>query len=76
MKKINVYIEEHLCKKVEIECPDNMTDDEAMEYAYEKVEKDYKDKKVELTKEDYSGITLMMAESQETGFATSWNELH
>lgn len=76
MKKINVCIEEHLCKKVEIECPDSMTDDEAMEYAYEKVKMDYKDKKVELTKEDYSGITLMMAESQETGFATSWNEIH
>lgn len=67
--KVNVSIEEHLCKTVTIEVPDNVED--ALEYAEEKAKEMYSNEEIVLTADDFNGQRCMMAED-ENGFATNW----
>ena len=75
MAKVKVYIEEHLVKEIEVDCPDDMEVDERMEYAERKVVEQYKNEEIVLTADDYSGITLKSVEDVETGTSTEWNEI-
>lgn len=76
MSKVVVYIEETLCKEIEIDVPNELglDADEEMEYAENKAKEMYKNKEIVLTAEDYTGITGMMVK-HEDGTETSWNEI-
>ena len=74
MSKVKVYIEETLCREIEVDCPDYMGNDEAMEYAEDKVLKMYKNEEIVLTTDDYNGNTCYMVEDEE-GRSTGWNDL-
>lgn len=69
MKKVKVYIEEHLCKEIEIEVPDNV--DNAMEYAEDKTREMYSNEEIVLTADDFNGQRLMMVEDED-GCSTDW----
>lgn len=73
--KVKVCIEEHLCKEIEIECPDDMENDDRLNYAEEKVKEMYDNEEIVLTSDDYNGITLINAEDIETGASTEWHEI-
>lgn len=73
--KVKVYIEEHLVKEIEIECPDNMDRDDRLEYAEEKAKEMYNNEEIVLTADDYNGITLISAEDVETEMSTEWKEI-
>lgn len=72
--KVKVWIEEHLVKEVEVECPDDMSIDERMEYAQDKVLKQYKDGDIVLTADDYTGTTFSV-EDVESDSSTEWKEI-
>lgn len=74
MSKVKVYIEETLCREIEVDCPDYMDNDEAMEYAEDKVLKMYKNEEIVLTADDYNGNTCYMVEDED-GRNTGWNDL-
>ena len=74
MKKVKVYIEEHLCKEVEIEVPDNLNVDERIELAEEKAREMYRNEEIILTSDDYT-TTLVCAFDMETDISTEWNEI-
>lgn len=71
MKKVKVSIEEHLCRTIEIEVPDDVND--ALEYAEEKAKEMYFNEEIVLTADDFNGQRCMMVEDED-GFATSWND--
>jgi hypothetical protein len=73
MAKVNVYIEEHLVRKVEIEVPDELTKDERMELAEDKATDMYRNGEIVLDADDFNGVRLMMVQDED-GFETSWNE--
>lgn len=64
-RTVKVTLEEHLAKELDIEIPDNISDDDANDYALEKAEEMYKNKEIVLTKDDYNGNTLVSSESTE-----------
>ena len=74
MSKVKVYIEETLCREIEIDAPSEMDTDEAMEYAEDKVRDMYKNEEIILTADDYNGNALIMVE-HEDGTQTSWNDM-
>lgn len=74
MAKVTVYIEEHLVKEVVVETPDGLTEDEAMEFAEDKVKKDFDNGDIVLTADDFSGIRLWMTE-HENGTSTNWRDM-
>lgn len=76
MSKVVVYIEETLCKEIEIDVPSELglDADEEMEYAENKAKEMYKNEEIVLTAEDYTGITCMMVK-HEDGTKTSWDEI-
>lgn len=67
-KKVNVFIEEHLCKCVEIEVPDGVED--AMSYAEDKAREMYRNEEIVLTGDDKNGVRMMMV--QDGDFETNW----
>ena len=75
MKKVKVYVEEHLCREIEIEVPDNMSVDERMEYAEEIVKQMYREEEIVLDANDFTGTTLCSVTDEETGNATDWHDL-
>lgn len=74
MSKVVVFIEEHLCKEVEIDAPNELDTDEAMEYAEEKVKEMYKNEEIILTADDYNGNTLYLIK-HEDGTETDWIDM-
>lgn len=62
MARVKVFIEEHLCKTVEIEVPDTMDGLSQEEYAEEKAHGMYRNGEIVLTADDYNGITLCSTE--------------
>lgn len=74
MAKVEVYIEEHLVKKIEVEVPDSLPCDERMEIAENQVLKQYKNEEIILTAEDANGIRLKMVRDAKTGLETEWKE--
>lgn len=75
MAKVIVRLEEHLVKEIEVECPNSMSADERMEYAENKVIREYENNDIVLTADNYNGITLHEVEDVETGFTTEWKEI-
>lgn len=74
MVKVEVYIEEHLVKKVEVEVPDTLTVDERMEVAEKQVLRQYKNEEIILTADDANGVKLRMVKDLQTGTETEWKE--
>ena len=74
MAKVEVYIEEHLVRKVEVEVPDDLNVHERMEIAEQQVLKAYHDEKIVLTADDANGTRLKMVKDMETGSETGWDE--
>ena len=74
MSKVVVFIEEHLCKEVEIEVPNELDTDEAMEYAENKMKEMYKNEEIVLTADDYNGNTLYLIK-HEDGTETDWIDM-
>lgn len=74
MAKVNVFIEEHLVRKTEIEVPDNLSESERMEFAATKAEEMYKNQEIVLDADDFNGVRLMMVQDEETRHETSWDE--
>lgn len=72
--KVKVSIEEHLCKTIEIEVPDNLDEDEAMEYAEDKAREMYKNEEIILTADDHNGVVLMQIELED-GTCTDWYDM-
>lgn len=73
MAKIKVNIEEHLCKTVKIEVPDNLDEDEQEELAENIAHDMYNDGRITLTADDYTGVTLCSLEHS-NGESTDWFE--
>lgn len=76
MSKVKVFIEEHLCKEIEIDVPDELglDSDDEMEYAEEKAKEMYRNEEIVLTAEDYTGITCIMVK-HENGHETNWMDM-
>ena len=68
MKKVTVFIEEHLCKAVTIEVPSNVKN--VMDYAEQKARQMYDDEEIVLTSDDANGVRLMMIQDGEC--ETNW----
>ena len=75
MKKVKVYVEEHLCREIEIEVPDDMNVDERMEYAEQCVWNAYYKGEIVLDANDFTGTALCSVMDEETGNATDWHDL-
>lgn len=75
MAKVNVYIEETLCKKIEFWVPDDLTVEERMEFAEEKAREAYEDNQIVLTADDFTGIVHVMVKDEESGIETNWTDL-
>ena len=69
MSKVKVFIEEHLCKEVEIEVPNDV--DDAMEWAEEKAKEMYENEEIILTADDFNGQRCMMVQDED-GHETEW----
>lgn len=69
MKRVSVSIEEHLCKTIEIEVPDDVND--ALEYAEEKAKEMYFNEEIVLTADDFNGQRCIRVEDEE-GYETNW----
>ena len=74
MAKVKVYIEETLCKVIEVEIPENMGVDERMELAEKIVLHQYKNSEIVLTADDFTGASYMV-EDVESGTETGWNDI-
>lgn len=74
MSKVKVSIEEHLCKTIEIEVPDNLDENEAMEYAENEAREMYKNEEIILTADDHNGVVLMQIELED-GTCTDWFDM-
>lgn len=72
--KVKVSIEEHLCKTIEIEVPDNLDENEAMEYAENEAREMYKNEEIILTADDHNGVVLMQIELED-GTCTDWHDM-
>lgn len=75
MAQVDVFIEETLCKKVNVWVPDNLTVDERMEYAEKEARKAYKNNQIVLTADDFNGQASIMVRDVESERETSWNNL-
>ena len=71
MKKVKVFIEEHLCKEIIIEVPEYAYD--VMELAEIKAKQMYENEEIVLTADDFNGTRLMMVQDED-GHATEWFE--
>lgn len=74
MSKVKVSIEEHLCKTIEIEAPDNLDENEAMEYAENEAREMYENEEIILTADDHNGVVLMQIELED-GTCTEWYDM-
>lgn len=74
MAKVEVFIEEHLVKKVEVEVPDELGLPERMEEAERVVLSRYKNKEIILTADDANGVRQRMIKDLISGEETGWDE--
>lgn len=75
MKKVKVYIEETLCREIEVEVPDELDVTERMQFAEDKVKEMYRDEEIVLDADDFSGLTQMCVEDVETETTTNWFDI-
>lgn len=75
MKKVKVWIEEHLCREIEVEVPDDMGVDERMEYAEELVKEQYKCGEIVLDADDFNGVVEICVQDVETETTTEWYDM-
>lgn len=76
MKTVYVSIEEHLCKTVPIQVPDNLDVNERMKLAENIALQNYRSGKIVLDSTDYNGITLYSVEDKETKESTEWYQIY
>ena len=74
MKKVKIWIEEHLCREIEVEVPDSLDVDERMELAERKAIEMYKNQKIILTADDYTTTEICACDVETTTY-TEWNEI-
>ena len=74
MSKVSVFVEEHLCREIIIDVPDELDTDDAMDYAEKKVKEKYDNKEIILTADDHNGVRLWMTE-HENGTSTNWRDM-
>ena len=72
-RKVKVHVEEHLCRCIEVEIPDNVFDIDAMDFAERKVKEMVDNEEIVLTADDYNGVRLYCVEDED-GKATDWHE--
>ncbi len=70
--KVKVTIEETLSRTIEIDVPTEDAD-EAMEIAEEQAIEDYRNEKIVLDAEDFTGMQIMV--EAERGESTGWGEI-
>ena len=75
MKKVKVYIEETLCREIEVEVPDELDVTERMQFAEDKVKEMYRNGEIVLDADDFSGLTQMCVEDVETETVTNWFDI-
>lgn len=77
MKKIvDVMIEEHLVKTIQIEVPNELTDVIDREiYAMDKVKDMYLNQDIILTADDFNGTTLVQTHDVESDIESEWTNL-
>ena len=77
MKKIvNVTIEEHLAKTIQVEVPNELTDVIDREiYAMDKVKEMYRNQEIILTSDDFNGTTLVQTHDVESDIESEWTNL-
>lgn len=76
MAKLRILIEEHLCKTVEVDVPDEIEDVyEQMEYATNKARDMYYDEEIVLGPEDHNGVTLYEVQTEYGDTLTEWTDL-
>lgn len=72
-RKVKVYVEEHLCRCIEVEIIPTVSEAEEMEYAEEIVRRLISDKDIILTADDWNGVRLYCVEDKD-GHSTDWHE--
>ena len=75
MKKVKVYIEETLCREIEVEVSDELNETERMEFAEQQVKEMYRNGEIVLDADDFSGLTQMCVEDVETETVTNWFDI-
>ena len=60
--KVSVMIEELLSRRIEVDIPSDVED--VNQYALDKVKKDYKNSLIVLDSDDFSGITTLYIEDE------------
>lgn len=74
MAAVRVWIEETLCKCIEVDVPENMNVDERMEYAEKLVVQKYKNNEIVLSADDFTGASCSV-EDMASGTETDWSDI-
>lgn len=73
---VEVTIEEHLARTIQIEIPEEITDQfEREEYAEEKAREMYVNEEIVLDADDANGIVLMQTHDMETDIYSEWIDM-
>lgn len=72
--KVEVFIEETLCRKIEFDLPDDMTLEERMEAAEELALRAYKNSEIVLDAEDFTGASMSIKDVV-SGHETKWRDI-
>jgi len=72
--KVEVFIEETLCRRIEFDLPDDMTEEERMEAAEELATRAYKNCEIVLDADDMSGTSIMVRDVT-TEHETDWRNI-
>lgn len=75
MNKVEIYIEEHLVKKVEIEVSNELSAIDRMIYAENQARQMYRNNEIILSAEDFNGTVLIESHDIETNYFSGWNQL-
>ena len=75
MKKVRIWIEEHLCREVEVEVPDDMNVADRMECAENIVREQYKNGEIILDADDFNGVVEICVQDVETETTTEWYDM-
>lgn len=73
MAKVSVFIEEHLCREITVDIPNESDVSSRMDAAERLVRKGLESGDVVLTADDFNGQRLIMVQDKETGRETGWN---
>lgn len=72
--KVEVYIEETLCRRVEFDLPDDMTEEERIEAAEELALRAYKNNEIVLSGDDFTGASMMVKDVT-SEHETDWRDI-